>query len=151
MTAINGTVIYRELGDPDPALIAWLDARNQLFNVVDDRQKEHLYVDNDVPRDAVITPLIVESTIGFSLFTESGQRISDYSRLDKAIRAQAGASLVVKPEVELEDEIVLPEDHEPEPQSALEAALASRIAELEAQVEEEKTAEAPEESDENEE
>jgi hypothetical protein len=128
MNADNGTVIYRELGDPPAVLLTWLDERGQLFNVVDDNQNEHLYVDGEQPRDAAITPMIVENTIGFSLFTEDGQRLADYSRLDRAIRAQEGAKLVITPEVDLEDD--MPAEDEP-PMSALEAALRERIAKLE--------------------
>jgi hypothetical protein len=133
MSAINGTIIYRELGDPPDVLINWLDERSQLFNVLDDHDKEHLYIDNDVPRDADITPLLVQHTIGFSLFSEDGQRLSDYSRLDKAIRAQAGAKLVITPEVELESEIDIPDVEDP-PMSALEASLLEQIESLKAQI-----------------
>jgi len=133
MTAVNGTVIYRELIDPAPILIKWLDDRNQLFNVLDNKGVEHLYVDNDHPRDADITPMIIQATKGFSLFTEQGKRITDYSRLDKAIRGQEGAQLVVVPEVELDEDIVL---NEPvvfqDSTDAVNNALASRVAELEA-------------------
>lgn len=135
MTADNGTIIYRELGDPAPVLIQWLDDRGQLYNVLDDHGNEHLYIDNDVPRDAEITPMLVDATIGFSLFYEAtGKRISDYSRLDRAVRAQAGAELVVKPEVELEEDIEAEElQAQVEPISALEASLQERIDQLEAE------------------
>lgn len=136
MTAINGVLVYRELGDPPAILIDWLDERQQLFNVLDDKQKEHLYVDNDQPRDADITPMILEHTIGFSLFTEDGRHTASYSRLDKALRAQAKAKLVVVPEVDLEDDIEDDEDDREVPMSAMEAQLRERIAELESQVEE---------------
>jgi hypothetical protein len=127
----NGTVIYRELGDPPQVLINWLDERGQLYNILDDANREHLYVDNEQPRDADITPMIVENTIGFSLFTEDGRRLSDYSRLDKALRAQEGAKLVIVPEVEMEEDIDLAPKGK-ETVSALEASLLARIAELEA-------------------
>ncbi len=135
MSIINGTVIYRELGDPSPILLTWLEDRGQLFNVLDDHNNEHLYIDNDQPRDADITPMLVEATIGFSLFTEGGKRLSDYSRLDRAIRAQQGAKLVITPEVDLEEEIELEEDEGGlDALSALEVVQQERIAELEAQI-----------------
>jgi len=133
MTLINGTQVYRELGDPPQVLINWLDERGQLWNVLDDHQNEHLYVENETPRDSDITPMIVECTIGFSLFDEDGKRLADYSRLDKALRAQEGAKRIVIPEVELEDQIELPEDAEPA-LSAAEAALQEKIDALTAQI-----------------
>ncbi len=100
----NGTIVYRELNDPGDALLTWLDDRGQLFNVLDDEQKEHLYVDNDVPRDILITPLIVAATKGFALFTEDGKHLADYKKLFKAEKAQLGARLVITPEVDLDDD-----------------------------------------------
>ena len=110
MTAINGAVIYRDLGNPIPVLLAWLQERTQLYNVVDDKGLEHLYVDNDIPRDSEITELIVGSTGGFALFTEQGKRIEGYTDLHKAVRAQASAQLTVVPEVELESHMEVEED-----------------------------------------
>ncbi len=132
---INGTIIYRELGDPPRDLITWLDLRHQLWNVLDDHQIEHLYVDNDQPRDSEITAQLIHYTIGFSLFTEGGKFISAYSRLERAVRAQLSAKLVVVPDVQLEDEIALDEDQEDtEPIGALEAKLIEQIESLKSQI-----------------
>ena len=131
---INGCVVYRELGEMPAVLVNWLDERNQLWNVVDDTGKEHLYIDNDQPRDADITPSLVEATIGFALFTEAGKRLSDYSRLDRAIRAQAGAVLTITPEFELEDEVALSEAEEDLVSRDVTSILEARIAELEVEL-----------------
>ena len=105
MTAINGTVIYREIGNASEALLNWLDERQQLWVIEDDKGTERNYVDNDTPRDASITPMIVEATTGFSLFPEQGgKRIGTYRDLLKAISAQERARVVVTAEVDIEDD-----------------------------------------------
>jgi hypothetical protein len=133
-TVINGCIVYRELGNPPDILINWLDERNQLWNVVDDNGKERLYIDNDQPRDADITPPLVEATIGFALFDEEGKRLAGYSRLDSAIRAQAGAKMVITPEFELEDEIDLSDAEQDLVDRDVTTALEARIAELEVEL-----------------
>lgn len=94
--------IYRELSDPTPSLITWLEERDQLFVVVDPKGQEHNYIDNGTPRDADITEEIVGDTPafpgctkGFALFSEEGDFIAEYSRIDTAERA----ALAVKPVV----------------------------------------------------
>jgi hypothetical protein len=133
-TVINGCIVYRELGNPPDILINWLDERNQLWNVVDDNGKERLYIDNDQPRDADITPSLVEATIGFALFTEAGKRLAGYSRLDRALRAQEGAVLTITPEFELEDEVALSEAEEDLVSRDVTTELEARIAELEVEL-----------------
>ena len=100
MTAINGVQIYRELGDAPQHTLDWLDARNQAYVVTDPKGKDHLFVDNDLPRDADVTMSLVANTIGFALFTKDGDYIGSYRSLDRAIAAQAGAKLVVQADVE---------------------------------------------------
>lgn len=101
MSSINGVQIFRELGDRVPqGTIEWLDKRGQLFNVIDPKKNEHLFVDNDLPRDVEITQAIVAGTIGFALFDDEGEYIGSYRSLDRAIAAQSGAKLVVKADVD---------------------------------------------------
>lgn len=101
MTAINGTVIYREIDNATEALLTWLEDRNQLWTIADDKNVEHSYVENDIPRDYNITPLIIEATTGFSLYPEDGGKsIGRYRALDKAIAAQNKARLVVSAETD---------------------------------------------------
>lgn len=101
MNTVNvSTQVYRELDPNASDLLTWLDRRQQLFNVVDPKGNEHLFIDNDLPRDADITPMIVENTVGFALFTDNGEYIGSYRDLGKAITAQEQAKIVVTADVE---------------------------------------------------
>ena len=112
MSSINGVQIYRELGGKEASAIEWLDRRSQLFNVIDPKGPEHIFVDNDAPRDPEVTQAIIRDTVGFALFTEDGEYIGSYRSLDRAITAQNGAKLVVKADVDAEapDEDVFAEE-----------------------------------------
>lgn len=102
------TQVYRELDPNQDDLLRWLDERQQLFNVVDPKGNEHLFIDNDLPRDADITPMIVEHTVGFALFTDDGDYIGSYRSLDKAIRAQESATVSIVADVDADpDEDIL--------------------------------------------
>lgn len=112
---MDSLVIYRELSDPSPDLIAWLEARDQLFVVQDPRGVEHSYIDNDTPRDSDITDEIVGNkgqpgvaypgcTKGFALFTAEGDYVAAYATLDRAIAAKANARIVTTAKVEDEGE-----------------------------------------------
>ena len=106
--------IYRELGDPSPTLIEWLEVRDQLFPVVDDKGKERLYVENDTPRPQDINEEIVGGgnwegasphagcTVGFALFDDEGNKVGVYRSLDRAVRAAATAKVVVQTAVDVE-------------------------------------------------
>lgn len=96
----SGTQIYREIGNASNSLLQWLDKRDQLYPITDPQGKEHLFIDNDQPRDADINEEIVSVTTGFALFTEQGEYIGSYRSLDRAIRAQESAKVVVSTEVE---------------------------------------------------
>lgn len=101
MSTVNVTTqVYRELDPNVENLLTWLEERGQLFNVADPKGNEHLFVDNDMPRDGDITPMIVDATVAFALFTEDGDYIGSYRSLDKAIAAQEAARIVVTAEVE---------------------------------------------------
>jgi hypothetical protein len=99
-------VIYRELSDPSPDLVKWLEDRDQLFVVVDPRGVEHSYVDNGTPRDALITEEIVGTgpfvgcTKGFALFSDEGDFIAEYRDVIKAEKALASVKPVVTVEIE---------------------------------------------------
>jgi hypothetical protein len=102
------TQVYREIDPTADNLLQWLDQRQQLFNVTDPKGNEHLFVDNDTPRDADITPLIVQHTVGFALFTDDGEYIGSYRDLARAISAQESAQVVVTADVDAEpDEDIL--------------------------------------------
>jgi len=109
MTSINGVQIYRELGEAPVHTLEWLEKRGQLFNVIDPKGKEHVFVDNDLPRDSEITEALVGNTVGFALFTEDGEYVGSYRALDRAIAAQKGARLVVTADVEAD-----PDEDEPD-------------------------------------
>jgi hypothetical protein len=117
---MNGITIYRELGNPSPDLVRWLDARNQLFEVDDPKGNSHLYIDDSIPRDADITEEIVGRlpakhgdmtfpglqgcTIGFALFRDEPDENGDYfiasfNSLDKAEQAKASARIVVSADI----------------------------------------------------
>lgn len=94
--------IYRELSDPSPSLITWLEDRDQLFVVADPMGREHNYIDNNTPRDAIITEEIVGvegafpgCTKCFALFSEEGDFIAEYARIDKAELAASKVKPVV--------------------------------------------------------
>ena len=110
--SINGVDIYRELGDAPDSLLDWLERRGQLYNVIDPKGNEHVFIDNDLPRDSDITQEIVANTRGFALFSEEGEFIGTYRSLDRAIAAQAGAKLVVQAEVEAEPDDDFEDDGE---------------------------------------
>lgn len=114
MNAIEAqTQVYREIGQDNPDLIGWLDLRNQLFNVTDPNGKERVFVDNDVPRDSDITPLIVENTVGFALFDNDGNYVGSYRELAGALSAQDSARIVVTTEVDgVEPDEVITDDSE---------------------------------------
>lgn len=96
-----GLHIYRELTNPADDLRAWLELRDQLYSVTDDKGDVHLFVDNDAPRDADINEEIVNSaTAGFSLFTDEGKRIAGFADLASANEAMASARIVVTAQVE---------------------------------------------------
>src|SRR3990167_7345508 len=97
---INGVQIYRELQDPSDSLAAWLEARDQVWVLMDAKDNAHYFIDNDLPRDSDITEEIVANTRGFALFTEDGKYIGSYRSLDRAIVAQNGAKIVVQADVE---------------------------------------------------
>lgn len=120
--ATQNVRIFRELADPSDSLTRWLDARDQLYEVVDKKNNTHLFVDNESPRDSEITQLIVgrEASVdehtgrkvsaipgctkGFALFVEQDDGyegpIAMYSRLDKAEQAAASAKVVVSTQIE---------------------------------------------------
>lgn len=98
----NVTKVYREIGDGNPDLIQWLDLRDQLWNIPDNEGQERLFIDNDVPRDGNITPVIVEQTVGFALFDNEGDLVATYPDLQTAIKAQDNAKIVVSTEVEFD-------------------------------------------------
>ena len=111
----NGVEIYREIADPSSRLLAWLENRNQLWVISDPKGNEHLFIDNDTPRDPDITIEIVTRTVGFALFTEDGDYIGSYRSLDRAITAQQGAKLVVQADVEgVEPDEDVFDEHVPE-------------------------------------
>ncbi len=102
--------IYRELSDPTPSLYTWLEERDQLFVVQDPKGIEHIYIDNGTPRDAVITEEIVGiegifpgCTKSFALFSEDGDFIAEYARIDAAERAAAKVKTVVVNTVDEDD------------------------------------------------
>jgi len=105
---MNSLLVYRELSDPSPTLITWLDARDQLFVVVDPKGVEHSYVDNDTPRDSDITDEMVGGadtpypgcTKGFALFTIEGDYVASYSSVVRAEEAKANARIVTSAVVE---------------------------------------------------
>ena len=97
---INGVEIYRELNEPSPGLLAWLEARDQVWVLPGAKGEEHHFIDNDLPRDSEITDEIVANTRGFALFTEEGGYVGSYRSLDRALKAQAGAKVVVQADVE---------------------------------------------------
>jgi len=101
------TQIYREIHQDRADLLEWLDLRNQLYVVTDNKGKEHVFVDNDLPRDSDITPLIVENTVGFALFDDTGTYVASYRSLDKALDAQQGARIVVATDVDVEADEIL--------------------------------------------
>lgn len=100
--------VYREIADPSPTLLQWLEERDQLYPVIDDKGKERLYVENDFPRDADISEELVGGrqfpgcTVGFALFDDDGNFIGSYRSLDRALAAQASARVVVSAEVDVE-------------------------------------------------
>jgi len=104
--------IYRELSDPELSLITWLEDRDQLFVVQDPRGVEHMYVDNSTPRDSFVSEMIVGGplvpyagcTKGFALFSDEGDFIAEYSRIDAAERAAASVRPVVTVEVDDDDQ-----------------------------------------------
>jgi hypothetical protein len=96
------TKVYREIGQANPDLINWLDLRDQLYSVTDPEGKERVFVDNDIPRDSDITPLIVDETVGFALFDNQGEYVNSYETLNAAIKAQQSARIVVSTEVDLD-------------------------------------------------
>ena len=101
------TQIFREIHQDNEGLLSWLDGRNQLYIITDPKGKEHVFVDNDIPRDSDITPMIVENTVGFALFDDNGEYVASFRSLDKAIEAQQGARLVITTDVDVEaDEII---------------------------------------------
>ena len=102
------TQIYREINPNSEGLLRWLDERQQLHNVEDPKGNEHLFVDNDLPRDADITPMIMENTVGFALFTDDGDYIGSFRSLDRAIDAQNSASITISADVDadLDDNIM---------------------------------------------
>ena len=105
MTSINGVAIFRELGEHAPQnILDWLELRGQLYPLTDPKTKiEHLFIDNDLPRDVEITDAIMASTVGFALFDEDGEYIGSYRSLDRASAAQAGAKRVVKADLDMDD------------------------------------------------
>lgn len=103
--------IYRELGDPSPSLVAWLEARDQLYPVIDNRGRERLYVENDTPRPEDITEEIVGNptgipfkgcTVGFALFDQEGQHVGTYATLVRAEEAARSAKVVVTTNVDVQ-------------------------------------------------
>ena len=100
MTTINKIDIFREVGELSPLATKWLELRNQLFVIESPDGKEHIFVENDTPRDSEITLDIVKNTIGYALFDDEGEYIGSYRSLDRAIMAQLGAKIVVQADVE---------------------------------------------------
>ena len=98
---MNGIQIYRELSPNTPEhILNWLEVRQQIWPITDPKGVEHLFIDNDKPRDADITPSLVSNTVGFALFDGEGEYIGSYRSLDRAITAQKGAKIVVTADVE---------------------------------------------------
>lgn len=108
-------VIFREIVNPDPGLIAWLDARDQAMEVEDDKGNVHIFVEDGIPRDAEVTEMIVGReagpgklahpgcTKGFALFAETDDGgyegpLATFSREDKARGAQAKFSALQRAE-----------------------------------------------------
>lgn len=101
MSSINVTTqVYREIDASNDGVLAWLDQRDQLFSVTDPDGAEHLFVDNETPRDADITPSVMDATVGFALFTDDGDYIGSYKTLARAVEAQEKAQIVVSADVQ---------------------------------------------------
>ena len=124
----TGVYVYREIADPSPSLAQWLDQRGQLFEIQDPKGKNHLYIENDIPRDADINEEIVGRepqrildgkgramtfpgvkgcTVGFALFAENRDEgtfdhIGTYRSLDRAESAARNAKVVVRADVDTE-------------------------------------------------
>lgn len=98
--------VYREI-DPNvsASLIVWLERRDQLFPITDDKTGvEHLFIENDRPRDADITEEIVSHTVGFALFGDDGRLLGRYRSLERAINAMQNARIEVRADVDLDEE-----------------------------------------------
>lgn len=94
--------IYREISpDSSRSLLTWLERRDQLFPTEDDKGVEHLFIENDRPRDPDITEEIVARTIGFALFSDDGELVGRYRALDRAIKAAETATIKVVPDIEV--------------------------------------------------
>lgn len=75
-------VVFREIVDPDPGLLAWLDARDQAMEVEDQKGNTHIFIEDGIPRESEVTEMIVGRgagpgkqplagcTKGFGLFVE---------------------------------------------------------------------------------
>jgi hypothetical protein len=98
------TQVYREISQNNPDLINWLDLRNQIWNIPDPDGNDHVFVDNSIPRDRSITPLIVEETVGFALFDGNGEYVASFKTLVEAERAKATARIVINTDVSLDDD-----------------------------------------------
>lgn len=98
------TQIYREVGANDATLLEWLNRRDQLFEVTRDNGDVHRFVDNDIPRDSDITPLIIDNTVGFALFSEDGDYMASFETLAQAIRGQENARIVITTEVDIDSD-----------------------------------------------
>jgi len=109
----NAVYVYRELGDAPDSLLDWLEKRNQLYVIVRDNGDEHVFIDNELPRDSEITNAIIANTKGFALFTEEGDYIGSYRSLDRAIAAQGSARVVVQAEVEADADDDFEDDDKP--------------------------------------
>lgn len=122
----TGVYVYREIANPSPSLMQWLDVRGQLFEIQDPKGKTHLYIENDIPRDAdineeivgretrktvdakgraMVFPGVEGCTIGFALFAENREtgtfdHIGTFRSLDRAEKAAAGAKVVIRADVE---------------------------------------------------
>lgn len=94
-----GVNVYRELNGPSDSLVKWLEDRDQIYFVVDPKGREHMFVDNDLPRDADISEELVKHKM-FAIFTEEGDYIGSYRDLDRAIKAAKSAKVVVATDVE---------------------------------------------------
>lgn len=115
---MEGLTIYRELGDPPADLLAWLEARDQLFTPIDPKGRERIYVENDFPRPSEITREIVGDepgkgsqyatypgcTVGYAVFNAAGEFVGQFNALDKAERAVAGAKVKLAVDIDIESD-----------------------------------------------
>lgn len=95
-------IIYRELDPNMPDHVRdWLEARQQLIEILDQKGNSHFIIENDLPRDPEVTEGIVGGgpygpgcTIGFGVYTDEGERVGMYRTVERAEEAAAKARVV---------------------------------------------------------